>query len=236
MKFFQFYNFNVAKLFLQIMLAKSEYTSFVKATAQSLGFDYCGIAKAEKLDEESKRLESWLNKGFNGKMSYMENYFDLRTDPSKLVPGAKSVITLLLNYFPSQQQDHDVPQISKYAYGNDYHEVIKKKLKVFLQTLKENIGEINGRGFTDSAPVLERSWAVKSGLGWVGKNGNLITKNNGSFFFIATLITDLELEPDNPFIKDYCGSCTRCIDNCPTEAILPDKVIDGSKCISYYTI
>jgi len=180
------------------MLERSEYTSFVKTTALSLGFDYCGIAKAVKLDEESKRLESWLNQGFNGKMAYMENYFDLRTDPCKLVPGAKSVITLLLNYFPSEQQNPDVPQISKYAYGNDYHEVIKKKLKFFLQLLKENIGEINGRGFTDSAPVLERSWAVKSGLGWVGKNGNLITKNNGSFFFIATLITDLELESDNP--------------------------------------
>jgi epoxyqueuosine reductase len=153
-----------------------------------------------------------------------------------LVPGAKSVITLLLNYFPSEQQNPDVPQISKYAYGNDYHEVIKKKLKVFLQLLRENIGEINGRGFTDSAPVLERSWAVKSGLGWVGKNGNLITKKNGSFFFIATLITDLELEADDPFVKDYCGSCTKCMDNCPTEAILPGKVIDGSKCISYFTI
>jgi epoxyqueuosine reductase len=166
----------------------------------------------------------------------MANYFDLRVDPTKLVHGAKSVITLLLNYFPEQQQNPDAPQISKYAYGKDYHEVIKGKLKIFLQTLKENIGEINGRGFTDSAPVLERSWAVKSGLGWVGKNGNLITKNNGSFFFIATLITDLELEADDPFIKDYCGTCTKCIDNCPTDAILPDKVIDGSKCISYFTI
>lgn len=218
------------------MLHKSNYTSFVKTTAQSLGFDYCGIAKACKLDEDEKRLESWLNKGFNGKMQYMENYFDLRIDPTKLVSGAKSVITLLLNYFPAQQQTPDIPQISKYAYGNDYHEVIKSKLKVFLQLLKENIGEIYGRGFTDSAPVLERSWAEKSGLGWVGKNGNLITKNNGSFFFIATLITDLELEADDPFAKDYCGSCTKCIDNCPTDAILPDKVIDGSKCISYFTI
>jgi epoxyqueuosine reductase len=165
------------------MIQKSDYTSFVKTTAQSLGFDYCGIAKAAKLDKEARYLESWLNKGYNGKMAYMENYFDLRTDPSKLVPGAKSVITLLLNYFPQEQQKTDVPQISKYAYGNDYHEVIKGKLKVFLQLLKENIGEINGRGFTDSAPVLERSWAEKSGLGWIGKNGNLITKDNGSFFF-----------------------------------------------------
>ena len=218
------------------MSSTTKNTQFVKETALSLGFDYCGIAKAERLDEDARKLESWLNKGYNGTMGYMGNYFDLRIDPEKLVPGAKSVITLLLNYFPEKQQNVDVPQISKYAYGNDYHEVIKKKLNIFLQLLKEKIGEIHGRGFTDSAPVLERSWAVKSGLGWVGKNGNLITKNNGSFFFIATLITDLELEADNPFIKDYCGSCTRCIDNCPTEAILPDKVIDGSKCISYFTI
>jgi epoxyqueuosine reductase len=218
------------------MIQKSDYTSFVKSAAQSLGFDFCGIAKAARLEDDEKRLSSWLNKGFNGSMNYMANYFDLRVDPTKLVPGAKSVITLLLNYFPEQQQNPDAPQISKYAYGKDYHEVIKSKLKFFLQTLKENIGEINGRGFTDSAPVLERTWAVKSGLGWIGKNGNLITKNNGSFFFIATLITDLELESDDPFIKDYCGTCTKCIDNCPTDAILPDKVIDGSKCISYFTI
>ncbi len=218
------------------MLQKTDYTSFVKSTALSLGFDYCGISKAERLDDDARRLESWLNKGFNGKMTYMENYFDMRVDPAKLVPGAKSVITLLLNYFPSEKQKEDVPQISKYAFGNDYHEVIKSKLKIFLQVLKENIGEINGRGFTDSAPVLERSWAQKSGIGWVGKNGNLITKNGGSFFFIATLITDLELETDNPFVKDYCGTCTKCIDSCPTEAIQNDKVIDGSKCISYFTI
>jgi len=208
----------------------------VKQTAAVFGFDYCGIAKAEKLDDEARRLESWLNKGFNGNMAYMNNYFDLRVDPTKLVPGAKSVITLLLNYFPDEQQKTGVPRVSKYAYGKDYHEVIREKLKNFLKTLQQNIGEINGRGFTDSAPVLERSWAVKSGLGWVGKNGNLITKNQGSFFFIATLITDLELEPDDPFAKDYCGTCTKCIDSCPTEAILPNKVIDGSKCISYFTI
>ncbi|MBS1737370.1 MAG: tRNA epoxyqueuosine(34) reductase QueG [Bacteroidetes bacterium] len=218
------------------MLSKTKNTEFVKKTALSLGFEYCGIAKAEHLDEDARRLENWLGNGLNGSMSYMANYFDLRTNPEKLVPGAKTVITLLLNYFPEKQQNIEAPQISKYAYGNDYHEVIKSKLKTFLQLLKDNIGDIHGRGFTDSAPVLERSWAVKSGLGWVGKNGNLITKTNGSYFFIATLITDLELEADNPFIKDYCGSCTRCIDNCPTDAILPDKVIDGSKCISYFTI
>ncbi|MEO6819423.1 MAG: tRNA epoxyqueuosine(34) reductase QueG [Ginsengibacter sp.] len=218
------------------MIEKKNYTAFVKSTAQSLGFDYCGIAKAGKLEDEARYLEKWLQKGYNGTMGYMENHFDLRIDPTKLVPGAKSVITLLLNYFPGEQQNELAPQISKYAYGNDYHDVIKSKLKVLLQLLKENIGEVAGRGFTDSAPVLERSWAEKSGLGWVGKNGNLITKQTGSFFFIATLITDLELEPDNPFIKDYCGTCTKCIEACPTEAILPDKVIDGSKCISYFTI
>lgn len=213
-----------------------KHTEFIKSTATFLGFDYCGIAKAEKLDEDAKRLERWLENGFNGTMKYMENYFNLRIDPTKLVPGAKSIITLLLNYLPAERQDEEAPQISKYAYGNDYHEVIKAKLAAFLQKIKENIGEVHGRGFTDSAPVLERSWAVKSGLGWVGKNGNLITKNSGSYFFIATLITDLELQADDPFAKDFCGSCTRCIDNCPTDAILPDKVIDGSKCISYYTI
>jgi epoxyqueuosine reductase len=208
----------------------------IKQQAEQLGFDYCGIAKAVKLEEDAKRLENWLNKSFNGSMQYMENHFDLRIDPSKLVPGAKSVITLLLNYFPSARQNTGVPKISKYAFGNDYHEVIRNKLKLLLQYLKENIGEINGRGFVDSAPVLERAWAQKSGLGWIGKNGNLINKQTGSFFFIATLIIDLELEYDNPVAKDYCGSCTRCITECPTEAILPNKVIDGSKCISYFTI
>ena len=211
-------------------------TVLIKTIAKTLGFDYCGIAKAQKLDEDARRLESWLNSGKHGKMQYMENYFDLRVDPTKLVPGAKSVITLLLNYFPSEQQRKDVPQVSKYAYGKDYHEVIREKLKVFLQMIKENIGDVHGRGFADSAPVLEKTWAQKSGLGWIAKNGNLITKEQGSFFFIATLIVDLELEYDDPFVKDYCGSCTRCIDACPTDAILDDKVIDGSKCISYFTI
>ncbi len=218
------------------MLLKSSYKSFTKQTAASLGFDYCGIAKAVKLEEDARRLESWLNKGFQGSMEYMNNHFDLRIDPCKLVPGAKSVITLLLNYYPSQTQNRSRPQISKYAYGKDYHEVIREKLNSFLLLIKVNIGEIHGRGFVDSAPVLERTWAQKSGLGWIGKNGNLITKSNGSFFFIATLITDLEVEPDDPFAKDYCGTCTKCIGSCPTEAILPDKVIDGSKCISYFTI
>ena len=218
------------------MSAAKNNTRLIKNHAASLGFDFCGIAKAVRLDDDARRLEQWLGKNFNGSMQYMENNFELRIDPSKLVPGAKSVITLLLNYFPAQLQNADVPKISKYAFGKDYHEVIRSKLKLLLQSIKINIGEINGRGFVDSAPVLERTWAQKSGLGWVGKNGNLINNQAGSFFFIATLITDLELEYDDAFAKDYCGTCTKCIDECPTEAILPDKVIDGSKCISYFTI
>ena len=213
-----------------------ENTYRIKKMALDLGFEHCGIAKAELLNDDARRLEQWLSKGMHGNMGYMENYFDLRIDPTKLVPGAKSVITLLLNYYPEKKQNIDTPKIAKYAFGTDYHEVIKKKLNSFLQSIKETIGEVNGRGFIDSAPVLERSWAQKSGLGWIGKNGNLINKNNGSFFFIATLITDLELTYDNAYTKDYCGSCTRCIDACPTDAILPNKVIDGSKCISYFTI
>ena len=212
------------------------HTAFIKQAAQQLGFQFCGIAKAEKLDADAKRLETWLSKGMHGTMQYMENHFELRVDPTKLVPGAKSVITLMLNYYPSAKQKEDIPKISKYAYGKDYHEVIREKLNVLIHSIKENIGDINGRGFVDSAPVLERTWAQRSGLGWIGKNGNLISKQNGSFFFIATLICDLELEYDAAFAKDYCGSCTRCIDACPTDAILPDKVIDGSKCISYFTI
>lgn len=201
-----------------------------------MGFDFCGIARAAKLDDDARRLEAWLNAGMHGSMHYMEKYFDMRVDPTLLVPGAKSVITLLLNYFPAQQQQSGVPHISKYAYGNDYHEIIKAKLNVFTARLRECVGEINGRGFIDSAPVLERSWAQKSGLGWVGKNGNLINKKQGSFFFIATLIIDLVLDYDDAFARDYCGSCTRCIDACPTGAILPGKVVDGSRCISYFTI
>jgi epoxyqueuosine reductase len=211
-------------------------TAFIKQTAAQLGFDYCGIAKAVKLDEDAKRLEQWLQKGLHGTMHYMEKYFDLRIDPAQLVPDAKSVITLLNNYFPQQPQQTDGPKISKYAYGKDYHDVIKKQLNEFLSSIKNKIGYIQGRGFVDSAPVLERSWAQRCGLGWIGKNGNLITKQNGSFFFIATLITDLELVYDDAFAKDFCGTCTRCIDACPTDAILPEKVIDGSKCISYFTI
>ena len=211
-------------------------TQLIKSVAAKLGFDHCGIAKAVILIEDAKRLESWLNKGMHGTMQYMENHFDMRIDPSRLVSGAKSVITLLLNYFPGQQQISTAPKIAKYAFGNDYHEVIREKLKFFLAEIKLSVGEVNGRGFVDSAPVLERSWAQKTGLGWIGKNGNLINKQSGSFFFIATLIVDLELNYDDGYAKDYCGTCTKCIDNCPTDAILPDKVIDGSKCISYFTI
>lgn len=211
-------------------------THIIKQTATRLGFDFCGIAKAQKLNEDARRLEAWLNKGMHGSMQYMENYFDLRTDPSLLVPGAKSVVTLLLNYSPPQVQQGEAPRIAKYAYGRDYHEVIKGKLNQLLQIIRDQAGEINGRGFVDSAPVLERTWAQRSGLGWIGRNGNLITRQSGSFFFIATLIVDVELEYDDMFAKDYCGTCRKCIDACPTDAILENKVIDGSRCISYFTI
>ena len=217
-------------------MKKEKDTRIIKDAARETGFDYCGIAKAVPLDEDARRLEKWLSQGMNGSMHYMDRYFELRVDPAKLVPGAKSVITLLLNYFPDQFQGESAPRVSKYAFGKDYHEVIKTKMKRLLQIIREKIGEINGRGFVDSAPVLERSWAVRSSLGWIGKNGNLLTKNGGSFFFIATLITDLELVYDDPFAKDFCGSCRKCIDACPTDAILEDKIVDGSKCISFFTI
>ena len=213
-----------------------KHTDFIKSTALELGFDFCGIARAVKLDDDARRLESWLSKGMQGGMNYMERYFDMRVDPSLLVPGAQSVITLLLNYYPQQQQNTDSPKISKYAYGRDYHEVIREKLKHLLEQMQQTIGEVQGRGFVDSAPVLERSWAQRSGLGWIGKNGNLITKSGGSFFFIATLITDLQLQYDDAFVNDYCGTCKKCMDACPTGAIQENKVINGSQCISYYTI
>jgi epoxyqueuosine reductase len=217
-------------------LTKNDHTRQIKDWVRSLGFDHCGIARAVPLTDDARRLESWLNKGMNGSMHYMENHFEMRIDPSKLVPGARSVITLLMNYFPSSQQEPDSPLVAKYAYGRDYHEVIRPKLQQLLRLMRDHIGEVNGRGFVDSAPVLERSWAVRSGLGWVGRNGNLLNKGSGSFFFIATLIVDLELEYDDPFAGDYCGTCRKCIDACPTDAILEDKVVDGSKCISYFTI
>lgn len=213
-----------------------KHTRIVKETARQLGFSYCGIAKAVQLDEDARRLEAWLKQGMHGSMQYMENHFDLRVDPRKLVPGAKSVITLLQNYYPERQQEPGIPKIAKYAYGKDYHDVIRAKLHGFLAGINQSIGEIQGRGFVDSAPVLERTWAVKSGAGWIGKNGNLIGKQTGSFYFIATLIVDIELAYDDPLAKDFCGSCHKCIDACPTDAIRDNKVIDGSKCISYFTI
>lgn len=215
---------------------KTHHTALIKQEAKRLGFDYCGISKADFLADEAPRLEQWLKKKMNGRMKYMENHFDKRLDPRLLVEGARSVISLLLNYFPSEtQQDIAAPKISKYAYGKDYHFVIKEKLKLLTDSIKKNIGDVNGRAFVDSAPVMDKAWAKKSGLGWVGKNTNLINKNNGSFFFIAELIIDLELEYDGP-IADYCGTCTKCIDACPTNAIAEPYIVDGSKCISYFTI
>ena len=208
----------------------------IQQEALRLGFMSVGFAKADFLEEDAIRLESFLKNNYHGKMSYLENHFDLRVDPRKLVPNAKSVITLLLNYYPNESQDIDSPKIAKYAWGMDYHDVIKEKLKALFTYINQHIGQIDGRGFVDSAPVLERTWANKSGLGWIGKNGNLINKQAGSFFFIATLICDLELEPDPTFKTDHCGTCTRCIDACPTDAIIDNKKIDASKCISYLTI
>lgn len=202
-----------------------------------LGFMQCGIAKAGFLEEEAPKLEKWLQNNHHGQMSYMENHFDKRLDPRLLVDHAKSVISLTLNYFPAAEQiDPDAPKISKYAYGADYHEVIKEKLFELLNFIKAEVGEVSGRAFVDSAPVLDRAWAKRAGIGWIGKNSNLISKNNGSFFFLAELIVDLELEYDNPFQTDHCGTCTKCIDACPTEAILSPFVIDAKKCISYLTI
>jgi epoxyqueuosine reductase len=216
-------------------LNNNRYTELIKNEAIKLGFSHVGIAKAGLLKEDALRLEKWLKNSFHGKMGYMENHFDKRIDPTKLVDDAKSVITLIYNYFPEEKQ-HMNPKIAKYAYGEDYHIVIREKTNQLLETIRNEIGEVQGRGFVDSAPVLERAWAVQSGLGWVGKNGNLIIPKTGSFFFIATLIVDLELDYNLSFSTNHCGSCTKCIDACPTEAILENKVIDASKCISYFTI
>ena len=214
----------------------SHHTRLIKNEAKRLGFSYCGISKADFLQDHAAHLENWLNKGMHGKMQYMEKHFEERLDPRKLVPGAKSVVSFLLNYFPAEKQsDADAPKISKYAYGKDYHFVIKEKLKELLHFITENIGEVNGRGFVDSAPVLDKAWAMRGGLGWMGKNANIINKENGSFFFIAELILDLELESDSP-VTDHCGTCTACMDACPTDAIVAPYVVDGSKCISYFTI
>lgn len=217
------------------MNTKEKYSQLIKSEALRLGFLSCGISKAGFLEEEAPRLESWLNKNMHGQMSYMENHFDKRLDPRLLVDGAKSVVSLLLNYYPSEIQNQDSYKISKYAYGQDYHFVIKDKLKDLLRFIQIEIGEVQGRVFVDSAPVLDKAWAAKSGLGWIGKNSNLITKQVGSFYFIAELIIDLELEYDYA-TTDHCGSCTACLDACPTQAIVAPYVVDGSKCISYFTI
>ena len=214
---------------------KAKNTNLIKEEAKRLGFMSCGMSKAEFLEEEAPRLEEWLNKNRNGQMYYMENHFDKRLDPTKLVEGSKSVISLLLNYYPNEFQIPESYKISKYAYGKDYHFVIKDKLKSLLQFIQNEIGEVDGRAFVDSAPVLDKAWAAKSGLGWIGKNSNLLSKKAGSFFFIAELIVDLELEYDTP-VTDHCGTCTACIDACPTNAIVEPYKVDGSKCISYFTI
>ncbi len=218
------------------MTINQKYSQLIKTEAQRLGFTTCGIAKAEFLEKEAPRLEEWLSNDYHGEMKYMENHFDMRLDPRLLVDEAKSVISLSYNYFPETQQKEGSYKIAKYAYGQDYHFVIKAKLKELYNFIQENIGEINGRVFVDSAPILERAWAEKSGLGWNGKHSLLIQKELGSYFFLSELILDLELEYDTPFTTDHCGTCTKCIDACPTEAILPNNTVDGSKCISYFTI
>ena len=217
------------------MNTKLHNTNIIKGEAKRLGFLSCGISKAQFLEEEAPRLEKWLKKNMHGEMGYMENHFDKRLDPTKLVEDSKSVISLLLNYFPNESQREDSYKISKYAYGTDYHFVIKEKLKELLFFIQNKIGEVNGRAFVDSAPVLDKVWAAKSGLGWSGKHSNLLSKQVGSFFFIAELIVDIELEYDSP-VTDHCGTCTACIDACPTQAIVQPYVVDGSKCISYLTI
>ena len=219
------------------MIKQIQLSNLIKEQAKQLGFLFCGISKAGFLEEEAPRLENWLKKNYHGEMAYMENHFDKRLDPRLLVDNAKSVISLGLNYYSDQQQtDPTAPKISRYAFGADYHEVIKQKLFLLLDFIREEIGEVGGRAFVDSAPVLDRAWAKKAGLGWIGKNGNLISKQKGSFFFLAELIVDLELEYDIEPTKDHCGSCTRCIDACPTDAIVGPAVVDGSRCISYLTI
>jgi epoxyqueuosine reductase len=217
------------------MNLNAKYAQQIKTEAKRLGFLSCGISKAQFLEEEAPRLENWLNSNMHGEMYYMENHFDKRLDPTKLVPGSKSVISLLLNYYPKEVQNKKSYKISKYAFGTDYHFVIKDKLKQLLGFIQSEIGEVHGRAFVDSAPVLDKTWASRSGLGWIGKHTNLITKQTGSFYFIAELIIDLDLEYDHP-VTDHCGTCTACIDACPTNAIVEPYLVDGSKCISYFTI
>jgi epoxyqueuosine reductase len=216
-------------------VSRDRYSQLIKSEALRLGFLSCGISKAEFLEDQAPRLERWLKQNMHGEMGYMENHFDMRLDPRKLVPGARSVISLLYNYFPEQTQDIQTYKISKYAYGEDYHFVLKRKLKALLKVLQQEIGEVQGRAFVDSAPLMDKAWAARSGLGWIGKNSNLLTKEVGSYYFIAELVLDLDLEYDGP-VTDHCGTCTACIDACPTSAIVQPYVVDGSKCISYYTI
>ncbi len=213
----------------------STSSGLIKSIASELGFSFCGISKAEFLEDEAPKLEEWLKRGYQGKMGYLENHFDKRLDPTKLVPGAKSVISLVYNYYPKEIHESGELKVAKYAYGQDYHHVVKSKLREFMEKIHEQFGEVDGRAFVDSAPVHERAWAAKSGLGWVGKNSLLLNRQIGSFFFLAELILDLELEPDGP-IEDYCGTCTACQDACPTDAIPEPYVVDGSRCISYLTI
>ena len=217
------------------MKNKKNYTALIKNEAKRLGFISCGISRAEFLEDEAPRLEKWLKMKMNGEMKYMENYFEKRLDPTKLVDDAKSIISLTYNYYPEDLQNKEAPKVSKYAYGMDYHYVIKEKLNFFLTFIKDKIGDVHGRAFVDSAPILEKAWAAKSGIGWVGKNSNLITKQVGSFYFLAELIVDLDLDYDR-IESDHCGQCTACIDSCPTQAIAQPYVVDGSKCISYFTI
>ncbi len=217
-------------------MSKSEKNkNLIKSEAYRLGFDFVGVSKAGFLEEDAPRLEQYLNKNMHGEMKYLENHFDKRLDPRLLVNDAKSVISFLINYYPSEYQNENSPKLAKYAFGKDYHLVIRDKLNTLLSFIREEIGEVSGRGFVDSAPVLDKAWAQKSGLGWIGKNGNLINKGTGSFYFVAEIIIDLDLPEDGP-VTDHCGSCTACIDECPTEAITEPMVVDGSKCISYYTI
>ncbi len=218
-------------------LLAQQRSQLVKTKAAELGFDFCGISKAQFLETEAPRLENWLNQHQHGQMHYMANHFDKRLDPRKLVEGARSVISVLLNYYPDKKlpESPEDLKISKYAYGTDYHFVLKDKLKTLTAFVTETIGDINARVFVDSAPVMDKVWAAKSGLGWVGKHSNLINREIGSFFFIGEIICDLDLWPDGA-IKDYCGTCTRCIDACPTDAIVAPYVVDGSRCISYFTI
>lgn len=217
------------------MLRSEVNSQTIKRLSKQFGFDFCGISKAEFLESHAHQLESWLKQGYHGEMQYLENYFDKRLDPTRLVEGAKTVVSLLYNYYPEVKQNEETYQIAKYAYGEDYHRVVKDQCLGLLNEIRNEIGAVEGRVFVDSAPVLERAWAEKSGLGWIGKHGLLINKTAGSYFFLAELIIDLDCEPDGK-IKDYCGTCTKCVDACPTEAILPNKTLNASKCISYLTI